>query len=431
MYRGARLIYSGVLYLLVPFVLLRLLFRALKAPAYLRRWRERFGIYPNFGRKHVIWLHAVSVGEVEAAFPLIRRLRRQISQMPILITTTTPTGSARVRGEFGDQVQHVYLPYDLPGAVARFFRNFEPRLGLIMETEIWPNLYYQCAQRKTPLLIVNARLSSNSARGYGKLRFLVRQTLKNVSVIAVQTESDAHRFREIGANPETVIVAGNIKFDLCLSEQLRRRAADVKRDCFGERPVWIAASTHSGEDEQILEAFAELKKTIDLLLLVLVPRHPERFNTVAKLCRAQGFSVHRRTEPQPYRRDIDIFLLDTLGELRLFYLASDLAFVGGSLVNCGGHNVLEPAAAGVPVIFGPCMDNFSDIAGRLLNAGAAIQVDDQQALTRCVLRLIMNPETAISIGGKGQVCVAENRGALERICAIIADRLVEQSTSNG
>jgi len=418
-----RYLYSFLLYLLAPLVLLKLYLRGQKAPAYRLRWGERFASYSETHKKEVIWFHTVSVGETEAAFPLIRNIQARYPGRPILVTTTTPTGSARVKALFEETVEHVYLPYDLPNAVGRFLNHFSPCIAVMMETEIWPNLFHQCHQQKIPLLIVNARLSEKSTQGYQKLKSLTEEALSNVNQIAARSENDAERFISLGAPTAIVSVAGNIKFDLTLSTSLRKEAEEIHQILFLQRPTLIAASTHEKEDEKVLAAFKEIKKTIPELLLVLVPRHPERFDTVAALCQKEEFSLIKRSDEKPCSNQTDIFLLNTMGELKLFSTAVDVAFVGGSLVPTGGHNVLEPAAAGVPVLFGPHMFNFSEIAELLIEKGAAIQVKDECQFAKEVIALFEQPETRNELGLKGQRFVEENRGTLEKLEALMVNHL--------
>lgn len=418
-----RSLYSLLLYLLTPFVLLKLLIRGRKAPDYRLRWGERFARYSQPHKKEVIWFHTVSVGEAEAAFPLVRAIQNRFPELPILITTTTPTGSARVTAVFEKSVEHVYLPYDLPDAVSRFLAHFRPKIAVMMETEIWPNLFHQCRQNSIPLLIINARLSERSTRGYRKLKRLAEEALCNVSHIAARSENDANRFISLGARPAKVSVAGNIKFDLKLPASLREQAEFIRQSLFLQRPVWIAASTHEKEDEKVLDAFSTIKKTIPDALLVLVPRHPERFDKVAELCQNRKFSLVKRTEEKPCEQETDIFLLNTMGELKLFSTAADIAFVGGSLVPTGGHNVLEPAAAGVPVLFGPHMFNFSEISELLLEKEAAIQIDNEEALAKEVSHLFEHAEIRGELGDRGKLFVEENRGALKKLETLLVAQL--------
>ena len=419
-----RFIYSLLFYLLVPPILWRMLWRSRREPAYRKRLGERFGFYRQTSPIHsVIWIHAVSVGEAEAAFPLIRTLRRQFPYTPFLVTTTTPTGSARVQAMLKDEVAHVYLPYDLPDAVARFLDHFRPSLAVVLETEIWPNLFHASAIRGIPLAIVNARLSERSARGYARLGNLTRQTLANVRLIAAQTQADADRFLAVGAKPETVKMTGNIKYDIELPDDYFRQGIVLRDSLFGKRPVWIAASTHEGEELLVLRAFAEIRVAKPELLLVLVPRHPPRFDKVASLCLSEGFTLSRRCLHETAKQ-ADVFLVDTLGELRQFYAASDIAFIGGSLVPVGGHNVLEAAVAGIPVIFGPHMFNFLEAGRRLKEAGGAVQISDGGQLAGIVIDLLHHVNHNLRMGEAGREFVEAGRGALGRVVEALAGLVV-------
>lgn len=416
----ARLFYSIILYAITPIFFLRLLIRGRKAPAYLRRWNERLALYPKAPfDKRVIWIHAVSVGEVEAAIPLIKRLRSEFPGNPFLITTTTPTGSSRVKNVFADQIVHVYLPYDLPVCVNRFYRRFNPLLGVIMETEIWPNLFFYGARNGTRLVIANARLSAKSAARYRWFRSLTRSTLDDVSCIAGQNQRDAKRFIDIGAVADKVVVSGNIKFDLVVPTDIEAKAKSLRNTLFGQRPIFIAASTHAGEDEKILEAFVKIKRRFSQILLILVPRHPERFDSVADLCRDNGFTVRRRTEDIPCTPATDVFLLDTMGELKVFYALSDIVFVAGSLVKKGGHNVLEPAALARPVIVGPHTFNFEEITRLLIAAGAAARIGQVDELKEKVIELMEDKNKCNEMGRNGSQFVHENRGAIEKTMSLI------------
>jgi 3-deoxy-D-manno-octulosonic-acid transferase len=418
-----RLLYTILLYLLAPLVLLRLLWRGLRAPAYLRRWPERFGfIEPPLGSR-VIWLHAVSVGEVQAAQPVIRALLDRYPDHSLLVTTVTPTGSARVQALFGGEVAHVYAPYDLPGAVTRFFDRVMPCLAVIMETELWPNLFVACRRRSIPLLLLNARLSGKSLRGYRRVRTLVGQTLSAVTQIAAQGEADAQRFVSLGADSTRVVVTGNLKFEQRVAPSLLERAAALRREWGVDRPVWIAASTHEGEDELVLDVFRQLRKRFADCLLVLVPRHPERFEPVAELCRQRGFGTVLRSLREPCTDRTQVFIGDSMGELPLFYAASDVAFVGGSLVHHGGHNLLEPAALGIPVVTGPHVFNFIEICDLLQAAQACRRVESVAGLERAVREWLLDANARHRAGEQGRRVVEQNRGALASVLAII-DRQV-------
>jgi 3-deoxy-D-manno-octulosonic-acid transferase len=417
-----RFIYTRLLYFILPLALLRLYWRGRRDPGHRQRWRERLGWISSLPESGCLWIHAVSVGEVRAALPLIRALLARYPDQPLLITTTTLTGSRQVQEALGDRVLHVYAPFDLPGAVQRFLQHSRPRLAIIMETELWPNLLRQCAVAGIPVLIANARLSERSARGYARIRPLTISLLRDVTLIAAQTEADAERFRTLGA--PRVQVVGNLKYDLQLPDPLLEQGRTLRREQLGEnRPVWIAASTHAGEDEQILEAFAQLRPRWPNLLLLLVPRHPERFDSVAGLCQQRSFNVIRRSDQQPCGPETAIFLGDSMGELLLFYAAADLAFVGGSLVPTGGHNVLEPALLGLPVLFGPHMFNFTEAGERLLKVEAARQVADAGELASAVDQWLADPEQRWNAGQRGRAVVESHRGALaalmERIEALL------------
>jgi 3-deoxy-D-manno-octulosonic-acid transferase len=422
-----RILYTLLLYLLMPLVLLRLAWRGLRAPAYWHRWAERFGfIEPALGER-VIWIHAVSVGEVQAAVPLVRALLENYPAYSLLLTTVTPTGSARVTALFGEEVAHVYAPYDLPGAVRRFFQRTRPQLAIIMETELWPNLFHACRARQVPLLLVNARLSARSVAGYRRVKSLVGKTLANVSGIAAQGEADAARFVQLGAPPECVSVSGNLKFEQRIPPGLLERAAVLRREWGVDRPVWVAASTHEGEDEQLLEVFEQLRGRFAECLLVLVPRHPERFAAVAELCRQHGLNIVLRSERRRCEADTQVFVGDSMGELPLFLAAADVAFVGGSLVPHGGHNLLEPAALGVPVASGPHVFNFTEICELLLQAGACEVVDNGDELAAILGRWLADANERHRVGERGRQVVEKNRGALQTVLTIIDRHLHERA----
>ena len=418
-----RKLYTLLLYLLTPFVIARLAWRGIRAPDYWRRWPERFGsIEPALGER-VIWIHAVSVGEVLATEPVVQALLEQYPEHSILVTTVTPTGSARVTALFGNAVAHVYAPYDLPGAVSKFLDRVQPQLAIVMETELWPNLFHACQQRSVPLLLVNARLSERSVAGYQRVRSLASQTLSAVTEIAAQSELDADRFRSLGADERRIKVTGNMKFEQRIPPSLLERAEVLRRDWGVGRAVWVAGSTHEGEDEQLLDVFRQLRQRFMDCLLVLVPRHPERFETVTELCRHRGYNTVLRSEGVSCTPDTEVFIGDSMGELPLFYAASDVAFVGGSLVRHGGHNLLEPAALGVPVVTGPHVFNFVEICELLLQAGACEKVDDTAGLLRTVSLWLEDANERHQVGQRGRQVVEKNRGALQSVLAMIARHL--------
>ena len=411
----------------------RLLWRSLRAPAYARRWSERFGFIPEIGgaqsagNKQIIWIHAVSVGESLAAVPLIRALREIYPEAKLVVTTTTPTGSEQVNKVFGASVYHVYAPYDLPDALSRFFSRIKPSILIIMETELWPNLIYKCRAMDVPVVVANARLSEKSAAGYRKIAWLVRGMMANITLVAAQSEFDAERFIGLGLDKKKAVITGNIKFDLQIDGTLRDEAASIKalwlKD--GSRPVWLAASTHQGEDGVILEAFAQVIRRLPDVLLVLVPRHPERFDDVAALCVNGGFNLARRSEQSPVdtspiNRSTQILLGDTMGELLAFCGASDIAFVGGSLVPVGGHNLIEPAAWAIPILTGPHLFNFAEVASKLDEAGGMEICANSEQLAESVLRLLEHPVEYRAMAEAARSVAESNRGALSKLLSTLS-----------
>lgn len=413
-----RTLYTFLFHLGLPLIALRLWLRARKAPAYAQRIGERFARELPPMQKGGVWVHAVSVGESIAAAPMIRALLARYPQLPITITCMTPTGSERIQSLFANEprIQHCYLPYDFPWAAARFLDHIQPKIGVIMETELWPNHIHQCAKRGIPTVLANARLSERSARGYGKFAKLTRPMLAEMSLIAVQTETEAQRFLELGARPECVTVTGSIKFDLTIDPQLLAHAAQQREAWQATaRPVWIAASTHAGEDEVVLSAHRELLKSHPDALLILVPRHPERFNSVFELSQQQGFASVRRSTAETVTGGTSVLVGDTMGELLFLYALADIAFVGGSLVPNGGHNLLEPAALDKPVLSGPHLFNFLEIAAMLRNAGALEEVSDSAGLAAVVQRLIEQPDEARAMADAGLGVMKANQGALQKL----------------
>ncbi|WP_375123034.1 lipid IV(A) 3-deoxy-D-manno-octulosonic acid transferase [Pseudomonas sp. LW8] len=413
-----RTLYTALFYLGLPLVAIRLWLRARKAPAYAKRIGERFTYRMPTLQPGGIWVHAVSVGESIAAAPMIRALLDRYPTLPITVTCMTPTGSERIQALFANEprIQHCYLPYDLPCAAARFLDRVQPRLAVIMETELWPNHIHQCAKRGIPVALANGRLSQRSAKGYGRFSKLTAPMLAEMSLLAVQTEAEAQRFRDLGARSETVEVTGSIKFDLTIDPQLLQRAAELRSQWQAQdRPVWIAASTHEGEDEVVLDAHRRLLGRHPDALLILVPRHPERFNSVFDLCQREGFATVRRSTGANVDAQTSVLLGDTMGELLFLYALADSAFVGGSLVPNGGHNLLEPAALAKPVLSGPHLFNFLDIAAQLREAGALAEVDDAEGLAVEVQRLFELPRDAQRMAEAGLAVMRRNQGALQRL----------------
>lgn len=411
-----RALYTLLFHLALPLVVVRLFWRARRAPAYRTRMGERFAVgLPDF-KPGGIWVHAVSVGESIAAAPMIRALSERYPELPITVTCMTPTGSERIRALFGDTVQHCYLPYDLPWAASRFLNRLQPKLAVVMETELWPNHIHECARRGIPVALANARLSERSARGYGRFSGLTAPMLAELSLIAVQTNTEALRFQQLGARETSVQVTGSIKFDLSIDPALPARAEQLREQWDAvSRPIWIGASTHAGEDEILLSAHRLVLAEQPDALLILVPRHPERFRSVHELCSKQGFSTVRRSLQEPPQADTQVVLGDTMGELLFLFALADVAFVGGSLVPTGGHNLLEPAALGKPVVTGPHLFNFLDIAAQLRDAGALAEIDSAPALASTIEALWNDPGRAAQAREAGLKVLKNNQGALGRL----------------
>jgi 3-deoxy-D-manno-octulosonic-acid transferase len=417
-------LWSVAAYLLLPYALAGLVWRGLRYPAYWRRWPERFGFVRAIEDQRVVWVHAVSVGEVRSAAPLIEAIAERLPRHRILVTTMTPTGSEQLEALFGDRVLHSYLPYDFPDAVARFLDRIQPELAIIAETEFWPNLFRACEKRRIPLNIVNARLSLASFRGYSVVGRTVRAMFATADLICAQSSLDAQRLRNLGVDDRLLTVTGNLKFDVEVPAALRHRGAALRRQWGAGRPVLIAASTHQGEEAQVLSAFAGLAERYPELLLVLVPRHPERFAAVARLARRRGFATARRSRLEgSLPADVRVLVGDTMGELVAFYAAADIAFIGGSLVRHGGQNPLEACSAGVPVVFGPHMFHFEEISALALERGAARQVSDAAALVDAIGLYLEQPALRRAAGRAAQQLIAANHGALARTLAAMSRQL--------
>ncbi len=422
-------LYTLVIYFLAPFVLLRLFVLGFKNPAYKIRWQERFGFFTwEKINKPVLWVHAVSVGEVNAATPIINRLLEKYSHYQILVTTVTPTGAYTLEQHFGNDIRHLYLPYDLPFAVKRFIRYIKPSILITMETEIWPNLYDACRHSNIPVLIINARLSEKSSKGYQLVSGLMKQTLQKVNVIAAQTAMDAERFISFGADQDKVVIAGNLKFDITVPHSISEQAESLKRYFSVNRPVWIAASTQEGEEEIILKVHQVICKKYPDAILILAPRHPERVSKVASICDAMKMQYIKRTEQKTFPSDVNVYILDTLGELQLHYAAAQIAFVGGSLVNRGGQNMMEPASLGLPVISGPHTYNFAEITELLTAQGALITVVNEQDLANELSQLLGDANRRHNIGEKGLQVIEENKGNINKLMEIIEPYLSGHAT---
>jgi 3-deoxy-D-manno-octulosonic-acid transferase len=414
-----RRLYSLLIYCAVPFAFAVVLWRGLRDRGYWQGLSERFGWGPHEPTAAAIWLHAVSLGEMSAAAPLVRALRLRYPQNPLVLTTATPTGRARARGLFGDTVDVRFLPYDTPGAVARFLDRIRPRLAIIMETELWPNLYDACERRGVPLVLASARLSAKSVARYRRFGSLFRRIFSAISLIAAQTREDAERFVAIGAQSARTQVVGNIKFDMQPGAGVIDQGRALRAAFGSARPTWIAGSTHAGEEEQVLAAHTELQADRPDALLLLVPRHPDRFDGVADLLSRRGLRFTRRSHGMAPDGGTAVVLVDTVGELAALYAAADAAFVGGSLVPIGGHNLLEPAALGLPLLTGPSQFNAKDIARLLIQQGAALQVVDARELAGAVIRLLADPAERQRMGTIGRHIVESNRGSVARLLEFI------------
>ena len=418
-------IYTLALWLLLPYIFLRLLWRARKQPEYLQHISERFGFFSFCSDKPVIWLHAVSVGETRATQSLVTRLRETYPDHQILLTHTTPTGRAASEQLYGNSVLRAYLPYDYPFAVNRFLRRFRPQLGILMETEIWFNLVRCCQISGTPLLLLNARMSEKSSRGYARFARLTRNALGSLAVVAAQTADDAARLTRLGA--ANVSVMGNLKYDIEPPPDMLELGKQLREQFGGTRKILLAASTREGEEILLLDAVQNIP--VPGLLLVIVPRHPQRFTEVADLLKKRGLEFQLRSENRHVRQETNVVLGDSMGEMFAYYAAADLAFIGGSLLPYGGQNLIEACAVGTPVVVGPHMYNFSEATRLAVSGGAAIQVANAPDLAAVTLRLFQNSSALHKMRQQGSVFIESNRGATEKSVQLIK-QLIKESASN-
>ena len=416
-----RLGYRLLLWLLFPWALVHLWWRGRRQPGYREHIAERFGWYPTVPARPLIWLHAVSVGETRAAEPLVRALAARYPGYELLLTQMTPTGRETAQQLFGDMATIAYLPYDYPGAVERFLTRFKPRLGILMETEIWFNLVEGCARRRVPLLLANARMSEKSARGYALVAPLTRSALIRLAAVSAQTREDAERLERLGATE--VEVTGNLKFDVAVVPRLLALGAELKQH-IGQRPVLLAASTREGEEELVLDALPYIK--VEGLLLLLVPRHPQRFDEVAALLERRGLSYARRSDKRVLPPDCRVLLGDSMGEMAAYYAACDLAFIGGSLFPYGGQNLIEACAVGRPLLFGPHMYNFAEASRLALVAGAALEVVDAVTLGERAGALLSDQAAMARMSQAALAFSRAHQGATARNLAICERLLGEQ-----
>lgn len=429
----SRLLYTILFYCALPLIFLRLWWRARNMPANLERWGERLAVYGReYGREYgpnpvprtgnSVVFHAVSVGETHAAQPLIERLLQTRPDLRIVVTCATATGSMRIRELFGERVEHVYIPYDLPGSVQRFLDRFNPALLVLLETELWPNLLYQSNQRGCKVLLANARLSARSARRYAWIPALTRAMLGALDTVVAQAAADGQRFVALGLAGNRLLINGSLKFDMTV-DQGKVQAARMLKSRWRGRPVWIAASTREGEDAKVLRAMQLALPKIPSLLLVLVPRHPERFTAAASLATEAGFTVQRYSSGGEMSIETQVLVGDTMGDMHFYYALADIAFVGGSLVDTGCQNLIEPAALGLPVLSGPSLYNFQAVSDLLREQRGMVVVPDEAALARELVNLLQQPEAAQLMGARARQVVAGNQGATERLSALILDKI--------
>lgn len=420
-----RFLYTIIFYLLLPFILLRLWLKNRKTPNGLQFWHERLGCGLRPLSPGGIWVHAVSVGESIAAIPLIKILQQRYPDIPITVTNETITGAERIRVGLGNSVAQLYFPYDLPLVLKKFFNALQPKLLILLETELWPNILAACQLYQVPVALVNARLSERSAKAYRRIFPITQQMLKSINVIAAQFRADADRFIDLGFPAEKIRVTGSLKFDLTLPMQLSEHAQRWRKIWGENRPVWIAASTHPGEEELILQAFTQARRSFPDLLLISIPRHVDRVPQLEQLYSSQAYKLIKRSEHKDSEMsDVDIFIGDTMGELLIFYAAADLAFVGGSLVEKGGQNPLEPAAVGLPILTGPYTFNFATITEQLKQRNIEIQVNNATELAEQVIALLSDSVRREQKGLEAKKFVAENKGSVLKQMQLIENLLV-------
>lgn len=418
-----RHLYTLLLWLLLPYIFIHLLWRARKQPEYLHHIAERFGFYSIKSDKYIIWLHTVSVGETRAAASLVQALQAHYPNHHILLTHTTPTGREASEQLYGDKVMRVYLPYDYPFAVRRFLRHFKPQVGVLLETEVWFNLIHQCNTAQTPLLLLNARLSEKSAVGYARFDKLTQSGLRQLHSVAAQTEEDAVRLTNLGANK--VAVMGNLKYDIVPPTDMLELGKQLRSQFGIDRSVFLAASTRVGEEALIIDLLA--KVTVSALLIVIVPRHPQRFDEVAHLLTQHGIKFQRRSDNQPIPANTQLILGDSMGEMFAYYAACDIAFIGGSLLPFGGQNLIEACAVGKPVLIGPHTYNFTQASILAVEQGAALRVQNAEELALAINRIFANPHELKQMGEAGLTFVRANQGATAKALAIIEEAMVREN----
>ncbi len=421
-----RFSYAILTYSLFPVLIFFWILKGIFNNAYLDRMTQRFGFnYPDL-RVGSVWIHAVSVGEVQATIPLVNQIKSRYPEKDIIITTVTPTGALQVKNIFHDTVHHSYIPFETPFAVKSFFNSIKPCIALIMETEIWPNLYNECGLRKIPLILVSARISLKSLANYKRFLPLFRETLSHGILIAAQSKIDAERFISLGADPNRTWVMGNIKFDFSLPKDTVNQGKILKETSFNNRPIWIAASTHEGEEDIILDAHKEILKNINNMVLILAPRHPERFQKIKQKLSSDNWEYKSRSDFEKKYHKCEVFLIDTIGELLLFYAASDIAFVGGSLLPIGGHNLLEPASLGLPTISGPYTFNQKEMTNLLEGADALKIISNSSELANNIMTFHSNRSESEVIGERAKAIVENNKGAISGLMRRLDDIFPEE-----
>lgn len=418
-----RLVYTILFTLCMPFVFLKLLWRGYKAPEYRARKLERFGFFRAPALTNSIWVHAVSVGEVLAAEPIIREIQKRYPEKALVVTSMTPTSSALINKLFGASVFHVYAPYDLPWCVDAFLRKVNPAFLIIMETELWPNMIHRTRLRNCPVVLANARLSERSARGYRRLKPAVGWMLNELCMVLCQHQNDAERFASLGIDANKINVTGSVKFDLDIDPVLFEKGRQHRQLLRPDQPVWIAASTHEGEDALLLKVHRSIQQYFPDAVLVLVPRHPERFDSVCQLAASKEFLSYRFTEHETIPQDAEVFVVDAMGVLLEFYAASNIAFIGGSLVDVGGHNPIEAGALGLPILMGPFVFNFEAICQKLRTVSGLEIINNEQELQQALLALMTDSERARCMGKNALREIDASKGAVGRVVEALAPLL--------
>jgi 3-deoxy-D-manno-octulosonic-acid transferase len=412
-------LYSLTVYLATPLALLYLLFRGLKNPAYLKRWPERFGFCDPPETSGCILVHAASMGEVNAAVPLVKAIQKLPDSFPITITTLTPTGAERVAALFGTTIDHLYAPLDTPGAVKRFYNALAPRLLIVMESEIWPHLYSEAVKRNVPVLLANARLSDKSLAAYRRYAPWIGRTVALAKFIGAQSERDAERLALLGADPARIRLTGNLKFDLSVPEDIVESGLKLRQQWDNRGPVFVAGSAREPEFDPLFTAWRSVLKLFPDALLVIAPRQPERFGQAAQSSENAGLTTLRLSQGAPVTAATQCLVIDTMGELLRFYAAADVTFIGGTLCPTGGHNALEPAALGKPVLLGPHTFSLAEIADKLLAAGGALRVADEKDLAQVIIRLFGDRDKRQAMGRAAQSLVNDGRGAVDQTMVLV------------